>query len=84
MDSKELIKWCEKSGLTQRQLAKILGIHEVTLSRWIIGFSPIPNYLELALAELSRRLDLESEGGKTNSGKEVRTDGSKDKRKKAR
>jgi transcriptional regulator with XRE-family HTH domain len=84
MDSKALKAWRERNGLNQDQLAEMLGVHKITLCRWETNFSPIPNFLDLALAELDRRLAIESEGGKIKSRKEVKTNGSKDKRKKAR
>lgn len=44
-------------GLSQRGLAQALGIErENNISDWERGLYKIPSYLELALAELARRL----------------------------
>lgn len=57
-------EWREKNGITQDRLAELLGVHKITLCRWETGFSPIPNFLVLALAELERRLSKKTTGSK--------------------
>jgi DNA-binding XRE family transcriptional regulator len=74
MDPVDLKKWRERNGTTQKQLAGSLGVNKITLCRWETGFSPIPNFLPLALAELERQLIV--------NRKEVKRDGSKNSRKK--
>lgn len=37
-----LSQWIEKSGYTQRQLAKILGVSEPSVSRWATGSIEVP------------------------------------------
>jgi len=64
MDPMGLKKWRERNGVTQEQLAKLLVVNYVTISRWETGFSPIPNFLGLALAELERRLSKKTTGSK--------------------
>lgn len=57
MTPADLKAWRAEQGLTQPALAALLGIHEVTLSRWERGERDIPPYLHLALEALSRRCD---------------------------
>ena len=47
--------WRERHHLTQAELARLLGVAEMTVSRWEIGLRTPPAYLELALKELHRR-----------------------------
>lgn len=52
-------EWREAHGLTQSQLARLLGVESVTISRWERGAAKrgAPGeLLDLALAELDRRL----------------------------
>jgi transcriptional regulator with XRE-family HTH domain len=61
MTGAELKKQREKMGLRQSELAEALSNKEQrvdvgTISRWERDVSKIPPYLELALAELRRRL----------------------------
>lgn len=32
-----LREWITEQGLTQREAARRLGVHEITLSRWVMG-----------------------------------------------
>ncbi len=67
-------EWRERNGVTQQQLAELLVVYNVTISRWETGFSPIPNYRDLALAELERRLSKKTMGSKTSKNRrEVKT-----------
>ncbi len=40
----------KRLGLTQTQLADILGVRRNTVTRWEVGILPVPPYLHLALA----------------------------------
>ena len=56
MDVRE---WRHARGLSQSQLARLLGVESVTISRWERGTvkrSYSDEIIELALAELDRRL----------------------------
>lgn len=66
MTPAELKAWRTTQSLTQPALAALLGIHEMTLSRWENGDRLIPPYLHLALESLSahrRRRSTKTEGG---------------------
>lgn len=56
----ELKKWREKMNLSQVELAKILGVHVITLARWETDARPIPTFLHLALEALEGRRGLAS------------------------
>ena len=55
MTPAELKAWRAEQGLSQPALAALLGIHEITLSRWERGEREIPSYLALALEALAAR-----------------------------
>lgn len=60
----DLKSWRESRGLTQAQLARRLGVDQMTVSRWERGSGrrgAPGEVLELALAELDRRLKEERE-----------------------
>lgn len=78
----ELKKWRDRNGLSQATLGELLKVHPVSVARWETGFHPIPAFLEMALAELERRLAAEPRPKKTLKRKEVAKNGSKDPRKK--
>lgn len=48
----ELKLWRLKNGYSQIQLAKVLKVDVMTISRWERGVREIPSYLHLALAYL--------------------------------
>jgi transcriptional regulator with XRE-family HTH domain len=54
MKAHELRKWRPKNGYSQAQLAKVLGVDVMTVSRWERGVREIPSFLHLALAYLER------------------------------
>lgn len=62
---KDLKQWREKHGYTQVTLARVLGVHEITVSRWERGFIGIPPFLRLALEK------LECKGGEKDHGKHL-------------
>jgi DNA-binding transcriptional regulator YiaG len=56
MTPAELKAWREKHKLLQAELAEMLGVFWLTISKWENGVQKIPPYLHLALAELSHRM----------------------------
>jgi len=52
MKTDELKSWRQKNGYSQGQLAKVLGVDVMTVSRWERGVREIPSFLYLALAYL--------------------------------
>lgn len=52
----ELRAWRAAHDLSQPALAALLGIHEMTLSRWERGEREIPPYLHLALRSVAQDL----------------------------
>jgi transcriptional regulator with XRE-family HTH domain len=56
MDGKELAAWRRERGLTQEQLAQLLGVHKLTVSQWESGRRNTPGrLLELALEAVEHR-----------------------------
>ena len=57
MSPAELTKWIERAGYNERrkELAGLLGISYVTLSRWEHGARSIPSLLRLALIGLKTK-----------------------------
>ncbi len=55
MKSKDLKKWRKQNDYSQSELAHVLGIATMTISRWETGVRAIPPYLTLALAEVVRQ-----------------------------
>lgn len=52
MKQDELRKWRQHNGYSQSQLATVLGVDVMTVSRWERGVREIPSFLHLALAYL--------------------------------
>lgn len=50
----ELQAWRSRVGLSQAGLAALLGVNEMTVSRWERGARQIPPFLHLALDSLER------------------------------
>jgi transcriptional regulator with XRE-family HTH domain len=72
MKPSELVKWRKKQGFSQKKLADMLGVAEVTVFRWEKAMREIPPFLHLALKW------LESEGGETKAkGKKKRKEAKK-------
>lgn len=61
MDKRELIEWRKEKGLTQKKLADLLGVRNMTVYRWECGMRAIPSMLHLALKGLERELEREGE-----------------------
>jgi predicted transcriptional regulator len=61
MKGEDLKSWRKKWGVTQVELAKMLGTYQETISRWEKGKRGIPSHLGLALEALEHRI---REGGK--------------------
>ena len=55
MTPKELKKWRESSSYSQSQLAKVLGVNVMTISRWERGVRSIPSFLHLTLECLEEK-----------------------------
>jgi hypothetical protein len=56
MNGEDLKLWRQKWGVTQVQLAKMLGTYAVTVCRWETGVRGIPFLLPLALEALENKL----------------------------
>ena len=52
MEQEELKKWREVNGYSQGQLARILEVDVMTVSRWERGIMKMPSFLKWALAYL--------------------------------
>ncbi len=55
MTPAELRKWRKKNNYSQSQLAKVLNIAPLTISRWERGESEMPPFLALTLASVKKR-----------------------------
>jgi transcriptional regulator with XRE-family HTH domain len=62
MTGEDLFRWRKRHGLTQKELADLLGVRNMTIYRWECGMRSISPYLHLALEALDNR--MESGGGK--------------------
>jgi predicted transcriptional regulator len=56
MGRDELKLWRKKWGITQVELARMLGTYQVTIARWETGSRKIPFLLPLALDALENRM----------------------------
>jgi DNA-binding transcriptional regulator YiaG len=54
--------WRNKNNYSQTQLAKILGVDIMTVSRWERGVREIPPYLHLALECMEKRKEKPKAG----------------------
>ncbi|MGD1075969.1 MAG: helix-turn-helix transcriptional regulator [Thermodesulfovibrionales bacterium] len=52
---KELKEWREENGYSQIELAGILGVTNVCISRWENGARAIPSFLHLTLQCMERK-----------------------------
>jgi len=48
----ELRAFCEARHLTRRALARLLGVHPITVTRWCTGTYPVPHWVDLAIGRL--------------------------------
>jgi transcriptional regulator with XRE-family HTH domain len=55
MNGDELKLWRKKCGITQMELARMLGTYQVTIARWETGARKTPFLLPLALEALEKR-----------------------------
>jgi transcriptional regulator with XRE-family HTH domain len=62
MNGNELLEWRKRQGLTQKELADLLGVRNMTVYRWECGMRTISPYLHLALEALEHR--IKAGGGK--------------------
>jgi DNA-binding XRE family transcriptional regulator len=56
MDRQSLRMWRKEAGLTQKEMAQLLGVHHMALSFWERGKRRLPGLLPLALEALGNRL----------------------------
>jgi DNA-binding XRE family transcriptional regulator len=63
MKRQDLKRWRRKWGVTQGELAKLLGTYQVTISRWETGSRGIPFLLPLALEALENRMKTGGKNG---------------------
>lgn len=65
MKPNELIKWRKKNSYSQSELARTLGVHVLTISRWERGIREIPEYLYRALRDIEceRKMKGDRENG---------------------
>lgn len=61
MNPKELKNWRTRNGYSQGQLARVLGVIPLTISRWELGVREIPSFLHLALECLEMKGGSEGE-----------------------
>jgi transcriptional regulator with XRE-family HTH domain len=70
MTTKQLQAWRKKNGYSQGQLAKVLGVASLSISRWERGDRKIPSFLHLTLECLEKKGDeLKKKGTKTKKEK---------------
>ena len=58
MEGKELKQKRESLGLTQTELAKLLGVKMNTVYRWESGILAVPKSIELAMETIERNHKL--------------------------
>ncbi len=68
MTSEQLKEWRKQNAYSQIDLAKLLGVTNVCVSRWEIGMRNIPSFLHLAL----KWLELKKGGESKTKGKKKR------------
>jgi len=72
MQPSELIKWRKDHGLTQEQLANLLGVTKPSISMYESGKRKIPAFLHLALECLKVRKAGELRKRETKKRKEAK------------
>jgi len=71
MTSGELREWRQRNGWSQGQLARVLAVIPLSVSRWERGERQIPSFLHLALAYLELKGDELKPRMRTKTRKEV-------------
>jgi len=61
MTGKELKELRRRLGLTQKKLARQLGVIPLTVARWETGTRAIPSFLALALKALENQMEKEGQ-----------------------
>jgi transcriptional regulator with XRE-family HTH domain len=64
MDREALRAWRKQAGLTQKEMARLLGVHHMALSFWELGKRRVPALLPLALEALDHRMKEGRHGSK--------------------
>ncbi|MGQ9687891.1 MAG: helix-turn-helix domain-containing protein [Desulfobaccales bacterium] len=65
MTGADLKEWRRSRGISQLDLARLLGTYAVTVSRWETGARRVPLLLPLALEALEHRMMIGSKNGFT-------------------
>jgi len=55
MTPEQLKAWRARNGYSQSQLAEVLGVASMTISRWERGVREIPSFLHLALECMQKK-----------------------------
>jgi transcriptional regulator with XRE-family HTH domain len=63
MTGQDIKNWRKRFGITQIELARLLGTYQETISRWERDKRGIPSHLSLALEALENRLKEEGKNG---------------------
>jgi transcriptional regulator with XRE-family HTH domain len=63
MTGEDLLRWRKRHGLTQKELADLLGVRNMTIYRWECGMRSISPYLNLALEALESRMQKGGSNG---------------------
>jgi DNA-binding transcriptional regulator YiaG len=76
MTPKEIKTWRKQNNYSQSQLAKVLSVNVMTISRWERGVRAIPSFLHLTLECLEKKGgELKAKGKKTKKERKVRKHG---------
>jgi DNA-binding XRE family transcriptional regulator len=62
MNREEIKSWRQSWGLTQDKMARLLGVHRVTIAKWEAGDRGIPPFMHLALKQIEQ--EISQAGGK--------------------
>ena len=71
MKGEDLKNWRKRWGVTQNELARLLGIYQETVSRWERGKRGIPSHLSLALDALEHQFEKEGREVKVTGDREA-------------
>src|SRR5258708_1983631 len=66
MDMWDFLKWRRTLGYTQEEAADKLGVHRGTIQHWERGITRVPQAVDLACEELTRRWKQQPEFGRVN------------------